>query len=325
MRSVRVFAPATIGNIGPGFDVLGLAITSLGDYVEAQEAASGVRILEVTGFNGGIPLEADKNTAGIAAQQVLDLLHVRAGIELKIHKTVPTAAGLGSSAASAAAAAFAVNELYGGGLTPTDLIFPATVAEAAVSGDFFADNTAPALLGGATLTRCREPLDVIKLGSIRDLVIVIVTPDFQITTKHAREILPEQIPLKAFVENMANSCLMVAAFTRGDLSLLGRCIDDVVIEPVRAKLIPGFYDVKHAALEAGAYGCSISGAGPSVFAVTETVGKADYIGRAMKAAFGARGTDSTVYIAKVEEEGAKVVRDEVAFPMHRVRGHVSSG
>ncbi len=325
MRSVRVFAPATIGNIGPGFDVLGLAITSLGDYVDANEAASGVRILEMTGFNGGIPLEADKNTAAIAAQRVLDLLHVGAGVELTIHKTVPTAAGLGSSAASAAAGAFAVNELYGGGLTPTDLIFPATVAEAAVSGDFFADNTAPALLGGATLTRCREPLDVIKLGSIRDLVIVIVTPDFQITTKHAREILPEQIPLKAFVENMANSCLMVAAFTKGDLSLLGRCINDVVIEPVRAKLIPGFYDVKHAALEASAYGCSISGAGPSVFAITDTVGKADYIGRAMKAAFGERGTDSTVYIAKAEEEGAKVVRDEVAFPVHRVRGHVSSG
>jgi homoserine kinase len=180
-------------------------------------------------------------------------------------------------------------------------------AEAAVSGGFFADNTAPALLGGATLTRCREPLDVIRLGSIRDLVIVIVTPDFTVTTKHARAILPELIPLTAFVENMANSCLMVAAFTKDDINLLGRCINDVVIEPVRASLIPGFYDVKRAALQSGAYGCSISGAGPSVFAVTDNVSKADYIGRAMKEAFRARSIACTRYIAKVENDGAKVV------------------
>lgn len=307
MDSVRVFAPATIGNIGPGFDVLGLAITSLGDTVEARRGPAGVRVLEVTGLNGDIPLDPEKNTAAMAAKAVLELLHAADGVELRIHKNVPTAAGLGSSAASAAAAAYAVNKLFDGGLTRNDLIFPATVAEAAVSGGFFADNTAPALLGGATLTRCREPLDVIRLGSIRDLVIVVATPDFKVTTKHAREILPEQIPLAAFVENMANSCLMVAAFTKDDINLLGRCINDVVVEPVRASLIPGFHDVKGAALEAGAYGCSISGAGPSVFAITDNVSKADYIGRAMQGAFEARGVACERYIAKVERDGAKVV------------------
>jgi homoserine kinase len=307
MKSVRVFAPASIGNIGPGFDVLGLAITSLGDYVEARRASNSIRITEITGLNGSIPYEWDSNSAGLATKEVLGLLGVREGVELRIHKNVPSAAGLGSSAASAAGAAFAVNELFQGGLTPNDLIYPATIAEAAVSGGFFADNTAPSLLGGATLTRCRQPLDVIKLGSIRDLVIAIATPDFQVTTKHARAILPDKIPLTSFVENMANSCLMVAAFTKDDINLLGRCINDVVVEPVRAGLIPGFYQVKEAALDAGAYGCSISGAGPSLFAVTDNVSKADYIGRAMVEAFRTSGVTAASYIAKMEKDGAKVV------------------
>jgi len=307
MDAIKVFAPATIGNIGPGFDVLGLAITSLGDYVEARRISNGVRIVEVTGLNAHIPLDPEENSAGIAAKEVLKLLHISEGVELKIHKKVPSAAGLGSSAASAAAAAFAVNKLFDGALTDNDLIFPATVAEAAVSGGFFADNTAPALLGGATLTRCREPLDVVKLGSITDLVLVVAVPPFELTTKRARAILPTHIPLASFVENMANACLMVAAFTQDDIGLFGRCVNDTVIEPVRAELIPGFYDVKNAALEAGAYGCSISGAGPALFAVTDNVSKAHHIGEAMTRAFQANNMESTMYVTKMEKEGAKVV------------------
>ena len=307
MDSIRVFAPATIGNIGPGFDVLGLAITALGDYVEARKTRNGVRIAAITGLNGDIPLDAGQNTAGIAAREVLKLLNADGGVELRIQKSVPSAAGLGSSAASAAGAAFAVNELYQGRLTPNDLILPATVAEAAVSGGFFADNTAPALLGGATLTRCHEPLDVVRLGSIRDLLIVVATPDFQLTTKKARAVLPEYIPLRSFVENMANSCLMVAAFTTGDINLFGRCINDTVVEPVRAHLIPGFYDVKYAALDAGAHGCSISGAGPSVFAVTDNISKARTIGEAMVKAFAGAKVQSTSQIVKMETDGCRIV------------------
>jgi len=306
MDAIRVFAPATIGNIGPGFDVLGIAITYLGDYVEARRVPSGIHIAEVTGDNEGIPLDPEKNTAGIAAREVLKLLNVNSGVELRIQKNVPSAAGLGSSAASAAGAAYAVNELYNGRLTPNDLILPATIAEAAVSGGFFADNTAPALLGGATLTRCREPLDVVKLGSIRDLLIVVATPDFELPTKKARAVLPDYIPMRSFVENMANSCLMVAAFTKDDINLFGRCVNDTVIEPVRAHLIPGFYDVKEAAIEAGAYGCSISGAGPSVFAVTDNISRAHGIGEAMVNAFRDCNVTSEMYIAKMETDGVRV-------------------
>jgi len=305
--SIKVFAPATIGNIGPGFDVLGMAITSLGDYVEARRTATGVRIAEITGLKEHIPLEAEENSAGIAAKEVLRLLNVDGGVELRIHKNVPSAAGLGSSAASAAAAAFAVNRLFDGALTDNDLIFPATVAEAAVSGGFFADNTAPALLGGATLTRCREPLDVIKLGSITDLVLVVAVPAFELTTRKARAVLPAHIPLEAFVENMANACLMVAAFTQDDIGLFGRCVNDAVIEPIRAELIPGFYDVKKAALGAGAYGCSISGAGPAVFAVTDNISKAHHVGEAMIRTFRDHDMESTMYVTKMEKEGTKVV------------------
>ncbi len=306
-NSIKAFASATIGNIGPGFDVLGLAITGIGDYVEAKKADSGVKITEITGINKSLPLDADKNTAGIAAREVLKLLNINEGVELKIHKNLPSGSGLGSSAASAAAAAFAVNELFKGGLTKNDLILPATIAEEFVSGGFFADNTAPALLGGATLTRSCQPLDVIGLGAIDDLIVVVASPEFQLLTKTAREVLPKSVPMKDFISNMANACLIVAAFTNNDVRLLGRCVDDRIVEPARAPLIPGFYDVKKAALNAGAFGCSISGAGPSIFAVTDNLSAGKEIGKAMQEAFKRNNLNSNVYVSKVNKEGAKVV------------------
>lgn len=308
MEKVKVFAPATIGNIGPGFDVLGLAIAnSLGDYVEVKRAEKGVKITEITGISNGLPIDADKNTAGIAAKETLKLLSVNEGVEIKLHKQMPAGSGLGSSAASAAAAAFAVNTLFDGNLTKNDLILPATIAEEFVSGGFFADNTAPALLGGATLTRSCEPLDVTRLGTIHELVIAIVVPEHKILTKEAREILPKSVPMKDFVSNMANACLMVAAFTNDDVHLLGRCVDDRIIEPARAKLIPGFYDVKKAALDAGAYGCSISGAGPAVFTFTNNIQKGKEIGKAMQEAFEKNNLKSEPHVSKVDAHGARVV------------------
>ena len=171
MKWVKAFAPATIGNIGPGFDVLGLAVKKIGDIVDARKARSGVKISSITyaGPNFSLSTDPRKNTAGIAALETLKILNIDGGVELRLKKGLPLGSGLGSSAASAAAAAFAVNHLYGNKLTKEDLILPATVAEEAVSGAFFADNTAPALLGGATITRSCIPLDVTKIGSIKKL------------------------------------------------------------------------------------------------------------------------------------------------------------
>src|SRR3989338_2869689 len=197
MEWIKVFSPATIGNIGPGFDVLGLAVKGLGDIVEARKIKSGI---EISSIESKISLSKDptKNTMGIAAFEVLKILKEKGGVELKLKKGIPPGSGLGSSAASAAGAAFAVNYLYGSRLTKEELILPATKAEEVVSGGFFADNTAPSLLGGATLTRSCVPLDVIKIGSIKDLKIVLVTPEIVVLTKTAREILPKTVPLKDF-------------------------------------------------------------------------------------------------------------------------------
>ena len=175
MDWIKVFAPATIGNIGPGFDVLGLAVSGWGDIIEARKIDSGVLISEIESEHE-LPTNPNKNTAGIAARETLRVLGERGGVEMKIRKGLPSGSGLGSSAASAAAAAFAVNYLYGEKLTKEDLILPTTKAEEYVSGGFFADNTAPCLLGGATLTRSKLPLDVTKIGHIDELRIVLVTP-----------------------------------------------------------------------------------------------------------------------------------------------------
>jgi homoserine kinase len=309
MEWVKVFAPATIGNIGPGFDVLGLAVQKLGDVIEARKIQSGVKISSIvsTGSNVNLSTDPEKNTAGIAARETLKILEVRGGVELRLEKGIPLGSGLGSSAASAAAAAFAVNCLYGNELTKEELILPSTRAEEVVSGGFFADNTAPALLGGATLTRSCLPLDVTRIGSIKRLKIILVTPDTVILTKEARKILPDKIPMKDFVFNMANASLITAAFAKDDYALFARSLNDVVIEPVRAKLIKGFDQVKENALKAGADGMTISGSGPTVFAITDRLSKARLIEDAMVRTFRQFGTKTLHMITAVDTEGARVI------------------
>ena len=309
MEMVRVFAPASIGNLGPGFDVLGLAIHGLGDTVEAKRRKDrGVVISEILGCSDGLSKDVQKNTAGIAAQKVVQLMGVEEeGVEILLHKQVPPGSGLGSSASSAVGGAFAVNHLFDSPLSTRDIIHAATLAEASVSGGYFADNTATSLLGGATLTRSSDPLDVIPLGTIPQAVIVIVRPFVRVLTRRARAMLPQEIPLHAFVSNMANSCAIVAAFCRQDLDLLARAIDDQAIEPVRAKLIPGFYEAKDAALQEGAQGFSISGAGPTVFSITDDQEKAKAIGEAIVSVFKKKGLETFQLITGIDSEGARVL------------------
>lgn len=307
MKWIKVFSPATIGNIGPGFDVLGLAVKGLGDTVEARKTTSGIKIGSIESKNK-LPKNPEKNTAGIAAFEVLKLLGVSEGVELILKKGLPIGSGLGSSAASAAAGAFAVNYLYGNKLSKEELILPATKAEEVVSGGFFADNTAPALLGGATLTRSCEPLDVTRIGSIKRLKIILVIPEVIILTRKAREILPKKIPMKNFVSNMANASLITAAFAKNDYSLFARSLNDVVIEPVRARLIKGFDKVKENALKAGADGMTISGSGPTVFAITDNIHKAKIIEDEMVRTFNEFGVKSKSFITEVDPKGTRLIK-----------------
>lgn len=309
MDKIKVFAPASIGNIGPGYDVLGLAVEGIGDWLEAEKIKEGVE-LQMEDAKIDLSSDANKNTAGIAAAEVLQILNYPGGVRLKLKKGMPIGSGLGSSAASACAAAYAVNALYGNLLSKEELILPATRAEEKVSGGFFADNTAPCLLGGATLTRSCLPLDVRKIGNIESLLIILVTPELQILTRDARAVLPDKIPLQDFVLNMANTAMISAAFASNDYELLSRSLNDVVIEPYRSQLIKGFDKVKKKALEAGADGLAISGSGPSVFAITNDPNKARLIEDAMVRTFKEEGVLSTSWITKPDNFGVR----ELIFP-----------
>lgn len=309
---IRISAPATIGNIGPGFDTLGLAVRGLQDIVTAERIPEGVEISGIEGAEN-IPLEAAKNTAGIAAMKTLRLLDHPGGVRLHIEKGMPGGSGLGSSAASAAAAAFAVNHLYGSRLTRNALIHPATAAECVVSGSFFADNTAPALLGGAVVvTRGASPLRATSLGTIDGLKIVLVTPHVEILTSESRSALPEQVPFEHCVRNLSNSCGITAAFSKNDYRLFVRCLEDVIAEPARANLIPGFEQVRAAAGRAGADGVAISGSGPSLFAVTNSEMNARGIEIAMVEAFEMQGISCSSIITEPDPIGTRLIEENEA-------------
>ncbi len=305
MNYVKAFAPATSANVGPGFDVMGIALSGIGDVVEAKRIDERkVIITEIIG-NSRIPTDPDENTAGIAASEVLKLVGATGGIEMRIRKGIPLASGMGGSAASAVAGGYAANVLYGEMLSKKELIYPCLLGEAKVSG-FHCDNVAPSMLGGVTLIRSSSPVDVIKMGSV-DMTMVIACPNFEMPTKQARSVLPENIPMKHFVRNMAMACSAVAAISKGDVRMLGKCMEDVVVEPVRGRLIPGYFDVKRSAMESGACGCAISGAGPSVLAITDDGEKAKPIGDSMKKAFERNGLKCTIHVSCIDNEGARLV------------------
>ena len=302
---VSAFAPATVANLGLGFDILGLALSEPGDEVSAR-FTSGTRVVikRIRGDGGVLPTEAEKNTAGIAAAATLRKAGVKVGVELEVTKGLPIGSGLGSSAASAAAAAFATNLLLGSPLRKPELVEPCIEAEAAVSGRH-ADNVAPSLLGGLILVRTLDPLDLVRLPVPEGLTVVVVTPRFELSTREARSVLPESVPLTALVRNTANIAALVSACYSGDLALMARCVPDEVVTPVRAALIPGGVEVIRAALDAGALGSSISGSGPSVFAFCRSPHSARQVAGAMSAAFDKAGLPSKTVISPANCPGAR--------------------
>lgn len=303
-ESARVFAPATVANVGPGFDVLGLALQGKGDTVVAERVdGDEVVILEVTGDDGRLPLDARSNTAGIAAIETLRRAGVRAGIGLRIHKGMPIGSGLGSSAASAAAAAVATNILLGSPLRRIQLVEACVEAETAVAGRH-ADNVAPAVLGGLILVRSVDPLDIQRLPVPEGLLMTVVTPDFELSTRLAREALPKHITIPAMVRNSANIATLVTACYAGDLGLLAGCVVDDVVTPARAVLIPGAVEVMRAAERAGALASSISGSGPSIFAMCHGPEIARRVGLAMQQAFRDAGLESSLLISAADCPGA---------------------
>jgi homoserine kinase len=306
MTTVKAFAPASIGNVGVGFDIMGLCLERPGDEVVARFGhGHGLKITKIIGADTELPLDPEKNTAGVAALRLLEHIgESKRGIELEIHKKMPSGSGLGSSAASAVAAVVAVNELLQVRLTKKQILPFACMGEQLASGSFHADNVAPCLLGGIVLIRDNPSLDVHQLHVPRGLYVAVVHPKVEVLTKHARSILKPDVSLKAHIQQSANLAAFIVGLYNGDIPLLARSLRDDIIEPQRAALIPGFYDVKAAAFEAGALGCTISGAGPSVFALCESRNQAERVGAAMQRAFAEHNTPGTVYVSPINPDGA---------------------
>jgi homoserine kinase len=297
------FAPGSIGNVGPGLDVLGLAVAGAGDTVEiAWHDGGGIRVADAG--HPDLPRAAERNTAAIAAAAVFARAGCARGATLTITKGLPLSGGQGGSAASAVAGAVAANHLCGAGLDANALLACALEGEATVAGRH-ADNLAPSLLGGLVLVRCVDPMDVVVLPVPEALRVVLVHPAMQLRTRDARAVLPAMVSRQVAIEQVGNVAAMVAGAVLGDLALLGRGLEDQIAEPARATLLPGFLAAKAAARDAGALGCSISGAGPTAFALVDSTRTGEAVAAAMVAAYAAAGLAASAKVTDIDREGAR--------------------
>jgi homoserine kinase len=304
---VEAYAPATVSNLGPGFDCLGLAIHGPGDTVRARRRDEpGVVMNRITGEGGRLPRDSRRNTACVAVQALLDQLEIRdRGVELELDKGLPLGSGLGSSGASACAALVASVAALGLQVGAETLIDAARVAEGVACGSPHPDNVAPAILGGIVLITSLAPLRVISLPVPDRMILVVYTPGCEVPTAKARAVLPKQVGMDAVVRQSARLGLLVHALHRNDLALLGEAIVDDLVEPARAGLIPGFLDAKAAALEAGALACTISGAGPTTFAITDDEQRAKVLLGILDEAFAQAGVPGRGFVERVGP-GARV-------------------
>jgi len=306
---IAAFAPATVSNVACGFDVLGFALDSPGDVVAAEASETrGVEIAAIEGDGGRLSHDPRRNTAGAAVLALLDRLGAARGVRLTIYKGLPLASGIGSSGASAVAAVVAVNELLGRP-APMDILLQAAIAgEVAGCGSAHPDNAAPALYGGFVLARTAQPPDIVHLPVPPGLACAVLHPRFEIETGAARALLGTEIPLQDAVRQWANLGALVAGLFQRDLALVARALEDHVAEPRRAHLVPGFAAIKDAAGRAGALGCSLSGSGPSIFALCASEADAAKAGEAMREAFAAAsGVESDVWVSPVGTRGARLV------------------
>lgn len=310
LEEIRVFAPATVANMICGFDILGFALGEPGDEVIMKRSSKpGVVITEITGDDGRLPLDPEKNTVSACVQFLLQNLGLQheVGVEIKLHKHMPIGSGLGSSAASTVAGLFAINALLGSPLSREELLPYCVEGERLACGTGHADNVAPALFGGITLIRSTEPLDVISLPTPKELFAAVVFPQVDVPTRDARQLIKEKVLLKDAVTQWGNIAGLVAGLFKEDYALIARSMHDVLIEPTRAILIPQFYEMKQIALEEGALSFGISGSGPSVVAVTRDRTIAENIKARIQHHLNESEIESFGYVSSVNVEGPKVL------------------
>jgi len=306
-EEVHVFAPATVANVICGYDILGFALEEPGDEVIMRRCDKpGVRIVNIQGDDGRLPWESEKNTVSASVQNYLNLISQNdIGVEIELFKQMPIGSGLGSSAASTVAGLYAINRLLGDPLTPIELLPLAMKGEELACGYPHADNVAPALLGGFTLVRSYDPLDVINLPVPGDLYCSVILPHVDVPTRAAREMIRKQILLKDAVKQWGNIAGLVSGLFMNDYDLIGRSMQDVLIEPTRAILIPEFYEMREIAISSGAISFGISGSGPSVFSFARTREFATEISKKINDHLNAKGIDCNTYVSLINNNGPK--------------------
>ncbi|MCS7004381.1 MAG: homoserine kinase [Cytophagales bacterium] len=304
---IRIFSPATVANVACGFDVLGFCLNHPGDEISMRLIPETViRIINKTHFL--IPTEPHKNTLGVSLQAFLNALNYReSGFEIIIEKKIMPGSGVGSSSASAAASVVGANYLLGNKYSKADLVQYAMQGELAASGAAHADNVAPALLGGFVLIRSYKPLDIVQIPYPADLYAAVVHPQIEVRTEDARRVLKKYVPLKDAITQWGNVGGLIAGLYRGDYELIGRSLEDVIVEPVRSLLIPSYKEVKKTALENGALGCSISGSGPSIFALCRGKEVAEKVAHAMSQKFQESEIENCIYVSAINPKGTIVL------------------
>ncbi len=305
IQSVTVRAPSSTANLGPGFDVFGLALDAFYDQIQISKKGKGVKIIS----SDPIPSNPQKNTAGIVAKKMAIKFEIKTGIEIKIKKGVPIGFGMGSSAATAAATAVAVNKLFKLNLNPNSLVEFAGMGEQASAGSIHYDNVAASLMGGFVIVR-KKPFDVIKIDPPKDLVLCVAIPKLSVPAKKtmiSRSVIPKKIKLNDSIVNLSNASAIVAGFMKKDSKLIGNSIKDIIIEPARQHMIPGFDKVKKNALNAGALGVTISGAGPSVIAFTTKSSNSKKISKSMEKGFASVNKKCEIVICQ-PTKGASIIK-----------------
>ncbi|MGL5112784.1 MAG: homoserine kinase [Flavobacterium sp.] len=306
MKEIKLFCPATIANLSCGFDVLGLCLATAGDEMIVRTSAQkGVRITKIVGAD--LPLETEKNVAGVAALAMLDEFETAMGFDIEIYKNIKAGSGIGSSAASAAGAVFGINELLGRPFSRKELVKFAMQGEKLASGNAHADNVAPALLGGFTLVRSSNPLDIIRIDSPLALYATVVHPQIELKTSDARSVLKQTVSLKSAITQWGNVGGLVAGLYTQDYELIGRSLHDEIIEPVRSMLIPGFDAIKKTAYENGALGSGISGSGPSIFALSKGESTAQKIAEAMSKVYEEMNLPYEIHVSKINPDGVTII------------------
>lgn len=302
--TIKVHAPATVANLVCGFDVLGMALQQPQDSMTLRlHPEPGLTIAHTDGY--GLPVAPEKNVAGAALLALIEECKQPVGFGVLINKCIKPGSGLGSSAASSAGAVVAANYLLGNPFTNEDLVRFAMNGEKVASGVKHADNIAPCIYGGITLIRSIFPLDIVRL-SAPPLYVTVVHPQIEVRTSDARQILRKEVQLKAAIRQWGNIAGLVAGFMKNDYDLIGRSLEDVIIEPVRSMLIPGFDEVKKNSRETGALGGGISGSGPSIFMLSREEGTAQQVEKVMTDVYTKLGIDFKTYVTTINTRGVQI-------------------